>query len=292
MKTKGAWIPHQKTKGWHLWVPKHINTSQCSSNWHFMFWKVLSPGKHPCLLPPISAFLLHQGSSTHQPWQQNYAILSGTLIKSHIKPIDILLPPGVCSPPLSSGILPMQVPASILLSPEEAAPSHSPGGHGAEPHTWKHSITLDLPDDVIARETEGPGCFHYLQLENPIEEPLIQPNPLQTSFTLLLTLSQSRKTGLSPSSICISESTDHFQGPSNSRSLFKGIATKVSYMMKAVAWPHQDPHPSWCNYFFVSSPIVLMGLKSFVWSFIGKKWMMTCFAFHTAWLAIPGPSMF
>lgn len=92
---------------------------------------------------------------------------------------------------------------------------------------------------------------------------------------------------LHPSTICILQTSDHFQPPLNPLLLFKETATPDPYMMKAVGCAMTQPKPILMQLF----PCVVASLQSYHCSSftqramsetLEEKWIMTWVTFHTS----------
>lgn len=141
-------------------------------------------------------------------------------------------------------------------------------------------------NDVIPRKADALWCFHYLQLENPIEDSPLQSNPLKTSSFILLWAHLSFVKVLHLSSICNPHSSDYSQHPLNSLLFSKKQSPQIHTlgMQWAVQW--HSPKPSWCNCFPVSllrcSLTIVLYLPRWLCLKLYRKNEYDCFTFHTS----------
>lgn len=141
-------------------------------------------------------------------------------------------------------------------------------------------------NDVIPRKADALWCFHYLQLENPIEDSPLQSNPLKTSSFILLWAHLSPVKVLHLSSICNPHSSDYSQHPLNSLLFSKKLPPQIHTlgMQWAVQW--HSPKPSWCNCFPVSllrcSLTIVLYLPRWLCLKLYRKNEYDCFIFHTS----------
>lgn len=145
------------------------------------------------------------------------------------------------------------------------------GAHGALLGTGKVLYKLSFVKWCHTKKNWSSWCFHYIQLENPIEDSLLQSNPLKTlSFILLLSSSQSYKSTASKFHL---HSPDQWSRPipvKLSITFQRNIHYESSGLCDDMAQTHLDAIISLCCCFPAVLPLFFIYPESYVWSFIGK----------------------